>query len=71
MAVPCRACMQVVCTTCPGQAVRSKQAHQQQVPVQVTVLVSTNCSSAGEALRLIDQKHLIKNDFVLVREECY
>ena len=37
------------------------------VPVQVTVLVSTNCSSAGEALRLIDQKHLIKNDFVLVR----
>lgn len=38
--------------------------------VQVTVLVSTNCSSAGEALRLIDQKHLIKNDFVLVRVTC-
>jgi hypothetical protein len=40
------------------------------VHVQVTVLVSTNCASAGEALRLIDQKHLIKNDFVLVRLAC-
>ncbi len=32
---------------------------------QVTPIVSTNCLSAGEALRLIDQGHLIKNDFVL------
>lgn len=32
---------------------------------QVTPIVSTNCLSAGEALRLIDQGHMIKNDFVL------
>jgi len=34
---------------------------------QVHVVTITTCSSAGEALRAIDQKHLIKNDFVLVR----
>ena len=33
---------------------------------QVTLVVSTNCRSAGEALRLIDQKDIIKADFVLV-----
>ncbi len=30
-------------------------------------MVSTNCRSAGEALRVIDQKDIIKADFVLVR----
>lgn len=33
---------------------------------KVQVVTITTCSSAGEALRTIDQKHLIKNDFVLV-----
>jgi hypothetical protein len=33
---------------------------------QVSLVVSTNCRSAGEALRLIDQKDIIKADFVLV-----
>jgi len=37
-------------------------AHQ----MRVSTLVSTNCLSAGEALRLIDQKDIIKNDFILV-----
>jgi translation initiation factor eIF-2B subunit epsilon len=32
----------------------------------VTTVVSTSCLSAGEALRLIDQKDIIKGDFVLV-----
>ena len=35
-------------------------------PAQVTLVVSTNCRSACEALRLIDQKDIIKHDFVLV-----
>jgi translation initiation factor eIF-2B subunit epsilon len=30
------------------------------------VIVSTNCKSAGEALREIDVKDMIKSDFVLV-----
>ena len=30
------------------------------------MVVSTSCRSAGEALRLIDQKDIIKSDFVLV-----
>ena len=34
---------------------------------QVSLVVSTNCRSAGEALRVIDQKDIIKADFVLVR----
>mmetsp|Transcript_1893 Transcript_1893/g.5530 ORF Transcript_1893/g.5530 Transcript_1893/m.5530 type:complete len:764 (+) Transcript_1893:77-2368(+) len=33
---------------------------------KVHIVTITTCSSAGEALRAIDQKHLIKNDFVLV-----
>eukprot|EP00955_Chlamydomonas_euryale_P062214 358312-Chlamydomonas_euryale.AAC.3 len=33
---------------------------------QVTCVVATNCKSAGEALRLVDQKDIIKSDFVLV-----
>lgn len=32
----------------------------------MTTVVSTSCLSAGEALRLIDQKDVIKSDFVLV-----
>lgn len=41
----------------------SKWAHSKDM--KVTPIVSTNCLSAGEALRLIDQGHMIKNDFVL------
>ena len=33
---------------------------------RVQVIVSTNCKSAGEALREIDVKDVIKTDFVLV-----
>jgi len=36
----------------------------------VKVIVSTNCYSAGEAMRLIDQQDIIKNDFVLVSGDC-
>ncbi|KAG2491384.1 hypothetical protein HYH03_010176 [Edaphochlamys debaryana] len=41
----------------------SKWAHSRDM--KVTPIVSTNCLSAGEALRLIDQRDLIKGDFVL------
>ena len=34
--------------------------------MRVHTIVSTNCSSAGEALRIIDQRDIIKSDFVLV-----
>ena len=34
--------------------------------MKIHVVVSTSCLSAGEALRLVDQKDLIKSDFVLV-----
>lgn len=34
--------------------------------LQVHTVVSTNCLSAGEALRVLDQKDLVKSDFVLV-----
>ena len=34
--------------------------------MQLSLVVSTSCRSAGEALRLIDQKDIIKSDFVLV-----
>jgi len=34
--------------------------------MRVTTIVSTNCTSAGEALRIIDQRDIIKSDFVLV-----
>ena len=34
--------------------------------LQVSLVVSTSCRSAGEALRVIDQKDIIKADFVLV-----
>lgn len=34
--------------------------------LQVHTVVSTNCLSAGEALRLLDQRDLVKTDFVLV-----
>ena len=33
---------------------------------KVHTVVSTNCRSAGEALRLIDQKDVIKSNFILV-----
>ncbi len=33
---------------------------------KVQIVTITTCSSAGEALRAIDQKNLIKSDFVLV-----
>ena len=32
----------------------------------VHTIVSTNCISAGEALRLIDHKHVIRSDFILI-----
>lgn len=32
----------------------------------VTTIVSTSCLSVGEALRLVDDKDVIQNDFVLV-----
>lgn len=35
------------------------------------IVTITTCSSAGEALRAIDQKHLIKNDFVLVSPAAF
>lgn len=34
--------------------------------MKVSVVTSTACLSAGEALRLVDQKDVIKSDFVLV-----
>ena len=34
--------------------------------MKVSVITSTACLSAGEALRLVDQKDVIKADFVLV-----
>ena len=34
--------------------------------MKVSVITSTACLSAGEALRLVDQKDVIKSDFVLV-----
>jgi len=34
--------------------------------MRVTTIVSTICASAGEALRIIDQRDIIKSDFVLV-----
>ena len=33
---------------------------------KVHIIVSTNCRSAGEALRLIDQRDVIKSNFILV-----
>lgn len=37
-----------------------------QTSIKVTTIVSTNCLSVGEALRLLDQKDVIKHDFILV-----
>ena len=34
--------------------------------MRVSTIVSTNCTSAGEALRIIEQRDIIKSDFVLV-----
>ena len=34
--------------------------------MRVSTIVSTNCLSAGEALRAIDQRDIIKSDFILV-----
>lgn len=34
--------------------------------IKVHAIVSTNCISVGEALRLLDQRDLVKGDFVLV-----
>lgn len=42
----------------------SKWAHNREMTV--TIVVSTSCLSAGEALRMIDQRDVIKSDFVLV-----
>ncbi|KAK9823996.1 hypothetical protein WJX72_006873 [[Myrmecia] bisecta] len=33
---------------------------------KIHVVVSTNCLSAGEAMRLLDQKDVIKSDFILI-----
>ena len=52
-AAPASAC-------CINRSVRPR-AH-----AQVHTVVSTNCLSAGEALRVLDQKDLVKGDFVLV-----
>lgn len=38
----------------------------QQKSMKLHVVISTSCLSAGEALRLMDQKDMIKSDFVLV-----
>ena len=38
----------------------------QQKSMKLHVVISTSCLSAGEALRLMDQKDVIKSDFVLV-----
>ena len=40
--------------------------YSQQKSMKLHVVVSTSCLSSGEALRLMDQKDLIKSDFVLV-----
>ena len=37
--------------------------------MKVITVVSTNCTSPGEALRIIDQKDVIKGDFILVSGE--
>ena len=34
--------------------------------MKTTVLVAATCLSPGEALRLVDQKDVIKSDFILV-----
>lgn len=34
--------------------------------MKLKTIVSTNCLSAGEALRLIDREDVIKGDFILV-----
>ena len=34
--------------------------------MKLTVLIAAACLSPGEALRFVDQKDLMKNDFVLV-----
>lgn len=38
----------------------------QQKAMKLHIVISTSCLSAGEALRLMDQKDLIKSDFVLM-----
>jgi translation initiation factor eIF-2B subunit epsilon len=34
--------------------------------LEIHIISSYNCMSAGEALRLVDQKQIIKDDFILV-----
>jgi translation initiation factor eIF-2B subunit epsilon len=34
--------------------------------LEIHIISSYNCLSAGEALRLVDQKQIIKDDFILV-----
>lgn len=34
--------------------------------MKITILIAAQCLSPGEALRLVDQKDVVKNDFVLV-----
>lgn len=34
--------------------------------LEINVIASYNCLSAGEALRLVDQEQIIKDDFILV-----
>ena len=38
--------------------------------MEINTVVSYNCRSAGEALRLVDQQGLIRDDFVLLSCDC-
>ena len=38
----------------------------QKKSMKITILIAAQCLSPGEALRLVDQKDVVKNDFVLV-----
>jgi hypothetical protein len=58
----------VFCCAHADQVVRHLEASKWGKPggMRVLPVVSTNCLSAGEALRSIDQKDLVKGDFLLV-----
>ena len=34
--------------------------------MKITILIAAQCLSPGEALRLVDQKDVVKSDFILV-----
>lgn len=48
------------------QTVWNNHSNADSTAISVQVIVSTTCKSAGEALREIDVKDMIKSDFVLV-----